>query len=246
MITYAIIPARGGSKGVPGKNIKVLGGHPLIAYSIAAAKQAKNISRIIVSTDSPEIAEAARAYGAELPFMRPPELALDTSTDYKVMNHAITWFGGSEGRKPDLIAHLRPTTPLRDPAVIDAAVAAMESDQASTALRSAHAAPESPFKWFKRTAEGRFLPLMEGLTPDEINQPRQQFAPAYIPDGYIDIIRVSHVSRAGNLHGNAMKAFISPKCVEVDTAEDLELLEFELARGPNPLRAYLDSYAKNH
>ena len=72
---------------------------------------------------------------------------------------------------------------------------------------------------------------MEGYTSDEINRPRQKFAPAYIPDGYIDVLRVSHVRQAGDLHGNAMKAFISPNCVEVDTAGDLELLEFELARG---------------
>ena len=95
MITYAIIPARGGSKGVPGKNIRALGGHPLIAYSIAAAKQAKNISRIIVSTDSQEIADAARSYGAETPFLRPAELALDSSTDYEALSHAITWLVSS-------------------------------------------------------------------------------------------------------------------------------------------------------
>lgn len=217
----------------------------MIAYSIAAAKQTGKISRVLVSTDSPEIAEAARRYGAEVPFMRPPELALDNSTDYEMMAHAVNWLESSEKRSPDLIVHLRPTTPLREPSVIDKAVALMEADPAATSLRSAHEAPESPFKWFRRTDEGRFLPLMGGLTCDEANQPRQKFIAAYIPDGYVDVIRVSHMKRAGTLHGDAMKAFISPRCVEVDTLEDFELLEFEIARGGHPLRSYLDSYAKS-
>jgi len=217
----------------------------LIAYSIAAAKQAAKISRILISTDSPEIAEIARMYGAEAPFMRPPELAADNSTDYEVMHHVVNWLERSEKRTPDLIVHLRPTTPLRDPEAIDKAVDLMEDDLASTSLRSAHEAPESPFKWFRRTAKGCFLPLMSGLTCDDANQPRQNFLTAYVPDGYVDVIRVSHLKRAGNLHGDAMKAFISPRCVEVDILEDFELLEFEVARGGHPLKSYLDSYAKS-
>jgi len=246
MITYAVIPARGGSKGVPGKNIKPVGGHPLIAYSIAAAKQSRKISRILVSTDSQEIADAARIYGAEVPFMRPSELALDNSTDYEMMSHVVNWLESSEERSPDLIVHLRPTTPLREPAAIDKAVALMEDDLGAPSLRSAHEAPESPFKWFRRTAEGCFLPLMDGLSCDDANQPRQKFVTAYVPDGYVDVVRVSHMKRAGNLHGEAVKAFISPRCVEVDTPEDFELLEFGIARGGHPLKLYLDSYAKNY
>jgi N-acylneuraminate cytidylyltransferase len=85
----AVIPARGGSRSIPRKNVRLLGGHPLVAYSIAAAKQAASLSRIIVSTDDPEVAEIARAYGADVPFMRPAELATDLSTDFHVFEHLL-------------------------------------------------------------------------------------------------------------------------------------------------------------
>ena len=112
----ALIPARGGSKGVPKKNIAPLGGHPLIAYSIAAAARCPDIARVIVSTDAPDIAECARAYGAETPFLRPAPLAQDGSTDLDVVVHALEWLAAHEGLRPELLVLLRPTTPLRDPA----------------------------------------------------------------------------------------------------------------------------------
>ena len=105
---YAIIPARGGSKGVPRKNIRLVGGHPLIAYSIVAARQCRRIDRVIVSTDSPEIADIARAYGAEAPFLRPPELAQDASGDIDFIRHALDWFQQHDHAEPEMLVHLRP------------------------------------------------------------------------------------------------------------------------------------------
>src|SRR5512147_323733 len=105
----AIIPARGGSKGIPRKNIKEFAGHPLIAYSIAAGLQAQAVTRVIVSTDDDEIASVALRYGAEVPFMRPSELAEDTTADLPVFQHALAWLEEREGYRPLMVVQLRPT-----------------------------------------------------------------------------------------------------------------------------------------
>ena len=119
---FSIIPARSGSKGIPGKNIKLLNGIPLIAFSIQASLKSENISRTIVSTDSEEIANIARKFGAEVPFLRPSAISGDNSTDFEFFIHAIEWFKTNEGKIPDYFVHLRPTTPLREPNVIDKAI----------------------------------------------------------------------------------------------------------------------------
>jgi len=119
MRILALIPARGGSKSVPKKNIRQVGGKPLLAYSIGHGLEAKRIDRVIVSTDSEEIAEIARFYGAEAPFIRPPELAQDYSLDIDFYRHALEWLREHEGYVPDAVINLRPTTPVRNPAVLD-------------------------------------------------------------------------------------------------------------------------------
>ena len=110
----ALVPARAGSKGVPNKNIRSLAGHPLLAYSVRAGVKAGNIDRVIVSTDSAEYADIAKRYGGEAPFLRPAPLAGDRSSDYEFIAHALDWMQQNEKRLPDLIVHLRPTTPLRE------------------------------------------------------------------------------------------------------------------------------------
>ena len=112
-----IIPARSGSKGLPDKNIRLLGGQPLLAYSIAVAKLAGS-KRVLVSTDSEEYAEIAGVYGAEVPFIRPKELSDDKSTDYEFMHHAMTWITQKEEKLVEYWVHLRPTTPLRTPNIL--------------------------------------------------------------------------------------------------------------------------------
>ena len=112
----AIVPARSGSKGVKDKNLSSLGGYPLLAYSIVAAKLAKQINRVLISTDSEHYAETGRRYGAEAPFLRPAELSGDASTDRDFMLHAMQWMQKYEGQIPEYWVHLRPTTPMRSPA----------------------------------------------------------------------------------------------------------------------------------
>lgn len=239
MNIMAIIPARGGSKGVPGKNITFLGGYPLIAYSVIAAKMSKNISRVIVSTDSKEIASVAEKYGAEVPFFRPAELAGDKSQDIEFVLHAINWFKQHEEKAPDYLVHLRPTTPLRDPVVIDQAITEIISNSNATSLRSGHPAAESPFKWFLRNDKGYFTGILPEYSNEKINAPRQSFLDVYIPDGYIDVLKTSFITASGQMYGNNMIGFVSPVCVEVDSVKDFEFLEFELQNNNNPVLEYL-------
>jgi N-acylneuraminate cytidylyltransferase len=146
MEILALIPARGGSKSIPHKNIKLLAGHPLIAYSIAAAQQSRLVSRTIVSTDDDEIACTAQSYGAEAPFLRPEEYARDDSTDLPVFTHALHWLKEKEGYQPDLVVQLRPTSPLRPPDCIDQAVQVLLDHPDADAVRGVIPSAQNPYK----------------------------------------------------------------------------------------------------
>lgn len=238
----ALIPARGGSKGVPRKNIRSLGGFPLLAYSIAAAQQSKSINRIIVSTDDEEIAEIAMQYGAEVPFLRPAELASDTSGDFEWVSHAIKWLLVHEGMSPRYIANLRPTTPLREPVVIDDAIEQFKVSHDMTSMRSAHEASESPYKWFLLDkAQGLFHSVSAEIDNEQSNAGRQSFPTVYVPDGYIDVLNAEFIMREGKLLGSRMMAYISPFCQEVDTEGDFELLECILERQGSMLKDCLQN-----
>ncbi len=236
---YAIIPARGGSKGIPKKNIKYLGGYPLIAYSIIAAKLSSLIERIIVSTDSEEIAEIALKYGGEVPFLRPLSIAKDNSTDSDFMIHAINWFKKNEGIAPEYWIHLRPTTPLRDSDIIDDAIKRIQINNTADCLRSAHKASESPFKWFMLDINGNFMGIANNLSNEQLNEPRQSFPDVFIPDGYVDILKTSFIQQTGLIHGKKMIGYISPFCTEVDTLEAFELMEYELVKRNYRIYQYL-------
>jgi CMP-N-acetylneuraminic acid synthetase len=241
----ALIPARGGSKGVPRKNIIPLGGYPLIAYPIAAALLSKHISRVIVSTDDEEIASVARAFGAEVPFMRPAELAQDNSTDLSFVEHAIGWLRANEGEVPEYLVELRTTTPLRKPEDIDAAVELFKAAPEATSLRSAHEIHESPYKLF-----GIENGYYAGLYPDDprpeyYNLPRQTFPPVYQPNGYVDILKASFIEKNHNQHGNKMLPYITSDNGEIDTLNDLTFVQFRLERNTWEILEWLKSNFPN-
>ena len=237
--TIALIPARGGSKGVPGKNIQTVEGYPLIAYSIAAGKLSKHISRVIVSTDSEEIAEIAGRYGAEVPFLRPAEYATDAAGYIGFVEHAIGYLCETEKNVAEYLVHLRPTTPLREAGMIDRAIEACMAHGECSSLRSAHKAPESPFKWFLKDDRGYYKSIREGMDNDTANTGRENFPDVYIPDGYVDVLRSSYVITRGRLHGENMIAFESPACTEIDTPEDLAYLRYEIRKKGSALLRYL-------
>lgn len=242
----AIIPARSGSKSIKDKNLSILCGYPLLAYGIVAAKLAKQIERVLISTDSEEYAEIGRRYGAEAPFLRPIELSGDTSTDRDFMLHAMLWVQENEGQLPEHWVHLRPTTPLRDPSHLDSAIQMLINHPMATALRSAHVSPESPFKWFRRNGAG----FLTGLTSDDtsldkFNLPRQSYQQVFIPDGYVDVVKSSFVITSGLFHGDKVLGYESPFCTEVDSLDELEFLDFQLRKYGSPLLDYLKTNYEN-
>lgn len=232
MSIVALIPARSGSKGVPHKNIKHLGGHSLIDWSIKACLKSKLIDRVIVSTDSPEYAELSVKLGAEAPFLRPELIAGDRSTDYDFVVHALDWFAANGG-EPELLVHIRPTTPFRIPALIDTAIETFRKESRATALRSVHEMSESAYKTFELAPQGQLKRLgAENTALDAANNARQQFPATYQANGYVDVLSSRFVRSHGLIHGDWVMPFITPPVIEVDTADDFVHLEFLLARNP--------------
>ena len=145
----AIIPARAGSKGIPRKNIRLFSGWPLLAWSIAAARQSKSISRVIVSTDDEEIASVARQFDAEVPFLRPAEFAKDDSIDLPAFQHALEWLDKHEKYQPEVVVQLRPTSPLRPPGLVDAGVQVLQGHPDADSVRGVVTAGQNPYKMWR-------------------------------------------------------------------------------------------------
>ena len=219
----AVIPARSGSKGVVNKNIKKLGEHPLIAHTILFAKKLNAFSRIIVSTDSQKYADIAKSYGAEIPFLRPASISDDQSYDYDFFCHLIKELK----LKNEHLAHLRPTTPIRDIRVVKDAISFFNDNPMASSLRSGHKASETPFKWMMKDYNGYFKPLREGLTSSDINNPRQSFEDVFITNGHIDIVKSDFIIKNKELHGDKMIVFETPVTYQVDSKEDFDFIEYK-------------------
>lgn len=231
----ALIPARIGSKSIPKKNIALLAGYPMLAYSILAARLAKKISRVIVSTDAEEIAEVARHYGAEVPFIRPAEISQDHSGDREVLVHVADWIQSHEGNEPEVIVYLRPTTPLRDPADLDRALEEFMANPEATSLRSAHQTVETAYKFLK--LEGKY---MAGLFPDYpvknyYDIPRHLLPQTLHPNGYVDIVKTDVMRRTQSAYGDKIQGFVTPLVGEIDSPEELMFMEYQLSRRGHPL-----------
>jgi CMP-N,N'-diacetyllegionaminic acid synthase len=232
----ALIPARAGSKGVPDKNTRLLGGYPLIAWSIAACLKSRRIGRTIVSTDSEVYAAVARGAGAEAPFLRPAAISGDRSTDYEFIVHALDWLA-AHSEEPQTVVHIRPTTPLRDPTLVDQAIDAFAAAPDATALRSIHPMSESAYKTFEIGPQGLLQRLgAPGETLDAANNARQQFPTTYMANGYVDVLSTAFIRRHGLIHGARVLPFVTPVVTEVDTLDDFARLEFELAQSPSILQ----------
>ncbi|GAI03486.1 unnamed protein product [marine sediment metagenome] len=220
----AIIPARGGSKGVPRKNIRDLAGKPLIAYTIEAAKKSGYVDRLIVSTDDEEIATISKSYGVEVPFMRPAELATDEAPTLSVIQHAVK-FLEIEGSKIDIVIILQPTSPLRGGARIDEAVKKLVgtgADSVVTVCKVKH----HPF--WSYTAKGdRLYPFSE----EGINVSRHQDLPeVYALNGAVYVVRRDVLFDQNSLFGRDTRAIIMPyeESVDIDDYFDLFVVEMVL------------------
>jgi CMP-N,N'-diacetyllegionaminic acid synthase len=227
----ALIPARSGSKGVPNKNIKLLAGLPLIAYSIKAALKSNLIDRVIVSTDSEEYANIAREYGAEVPFLRSSELSGDKATDTEFFKHAIDWFKDNEDEVPEYFAHLRPTTPLRNPQIIDVALKSFIGSD-FTALRSVHKMSQSSYKTFEIKDDKLKCLCGGGFNIESANLARQAYTSTYDPNGYIDVVRTEMVVQKGLIHGDRVQAYLTEVSYEIDELQDIDFVEYLIKKSP--------------
>lgn len=231
MEVLALIPARGGSKSIPRKNLIMLAGKPLIAYTIEQALAARCITRTIVSTEDEEIATVARAFGAEVPFRRPLEFAQDLSPDIDVFRHALTWLQENEGYRPDLMVHLRPTGPIRRVEVIDRAIELLAEHPEADSLRSVSWPDQTPYKMW-RIVDGYLEPLLqvENL-PDSHSLPRQILPEVYWQNGYVDVVHPHAVLEMNSMCGHTVLPLVIQEPVyELDYAESLPELEAALHR----------------
>lgn len=234
MEVLAVIPARGGSKSIPHKNIRDLAGHPLIAYSIAAATSARSVTRTIVSTDDGEIAAIARKYGAQTPFLRPAEFAQDHTTDLPVFQHALAWLRENEGYQPDLIVQLRPTSPVRPPDCVDRAVQLLLEHPEADSVRGVVASGQNPYKMWRIDETGRMLPLLTlPHIAEPYNSPRQALPPTYWQTGHIDVFRASTVLQKHSLTGDIILPLVldSHYSIDIDTLRDWQRAEQLMASG---------------
>lgn len=213
----ALILARGGSKGVPKKNVKELNGIPLIFYPIDAANKSNLISSVFVSTDDEEISEISKKYGATV-IDRPPNISGDKSLDIDAFIHFCSKLSHTEP-----IVHLRATTPILDPKVIDEAINQFETNKNYiTSLRSGHKTSESAFKYFVK-GEKYWEPIIKGTSVDG---PRQGYPETYIPNGYVDIVRPDVFMNEKSLHGDKIFPFITDFAPEIDTIDDFYYIEY--------------------
>lgn len=223
----AIVQARGGSKGLPRKNLRLLRGHPLVAYSIASGLAARSITRVIMSTDDQEIAEVAQQYGAGVPFMRPAELAADDTPDYPLFEHAIEWLAKHEDYRPDIVVQLRPTTPLRPRGMLDEAVRILIDHPTVDCVRGVTVPKQTPYKMWRDGQDGAILPLMETSFLEPYNMPRQKLPMAYWQTGHVDAIRTSTITQKHSLTGTLVRPILidGNYCVDIDTLVDFDLAE---------------------
>src|SRR3989338_5505807 len=236
MKVLGIIPARGGSKGVPRKNIRNLCGNPLIAWTIEEAKKSKLLTRIIVTTEDSEIAKVARAYGAEIPFMRPKELAADLSTDMDFLTHAVDWLRDKEGYEPDIVVTLRVTAPLKTAAHIDEGIQKLIDNPDADAARPIHESPKHPYKMRKISEDETHLEefLSKSFTgfDEPHNLPRQLFPKVYVHTGAMDIMRRRTIQELKSTSGNKLAYFfMDPKdSVNIDSEMDFQMAEFLMSK----------------
>lgn len=234
----AIIPARGGSKSLPNKNIKPLGGKPLIYYTIRACQESKFITRIIVSTDSKKIAEIAKKFGAEVPFLRPKKLATDLSPVFLTFRHTLLWLQKHERKVPEIVVNLAPTSPLRSAEDIDRGIRLLLAHPQADSVRSVVATPKHPLKMWRLKGE-RLVPLItHPKLPEAFNLARQLLQkemPVYVNNGAVDVIRSKTILEKHCLGGKTIYGFIMPaeRSINIDSPEDFIIAEYLFKKSLN-------------
>jgi len=244
----ALIPARGGSRGIPRKNVMMVGGKPLIAWSIGHAKASKRITRVIVSTDDEEIAAVSRERGAEVPFMRPSEFAQDLSPDIDAFRHALLWLREHENYVPEMVVHLRAPDPVRRVELIDQAVDLLAAHPEADAVRSVSLALQTPYKMWRVRPDGLMEPMcrIEGMK-DSQSVPRQMLPPVYWQCGYVDVLRPRAVLEMNSMWGERVLPFvIHEQMFEIDYPENVPAVEEALKRLESGIGPAREEKAERH
>ena len=230
MNVVAVIHARGGSKRIPLKNIRPLGGKPLIAYMIEAALQARTLSRVIVSTDHPEIRRVAEEYGAEVPFVRPPEISEDVASEL-VTRHAVSFLEDSDGQEIDVAVTIQPTTPFCRPEDIDGCVNLLLGSDADSAW-SGREVRDRPEWMFSLDDSGYARNLLGTEMTGDVGV-SQNLPRLYVPNGGVYATRRATLFGQDSIFGRRSKIWVMSRLASVDIDEpvDLEFAEFLVARG---------------
>ena len=223
MKILTIIPARGGSKGIRLKNLSKIYGKPLVAYSIEHSLASKLINRTIVSTDNEEIAKVSEEYGAEIPIFRSKELAGDRILDLPVFEHMLTYLKKEENYEPEIVVHLRPTSPYREPKWIDSAINLLVENPSADSVRSVSEPSQHPYRVFE--IKNKYLhPLMNERHPEPYLLRRQDLPKMYYYNCVIDVTKPSTIFNKKSMTGDKMLPYIMKRedSIDIDTPMDLE------------------------
>jgi len=218
----AIIPARGGSKSIPRKNIKTFAGYPLIAFSIMAGLAAESVSRVIVSTDDDEIAEIAREFGADVPFLRPEEFSRDDTPDLPVFQHALDWLQTHEEYQPQIVVQLRPTSPFRRKEHINQAVWRLLEHSEADSIRTVCIPFQNPYKMWRVAADGFMQPLITTNIVEPYNLPRQALPEVFWQTGYVDAAWTETILEKGSMTGESILPLVigAEEWIDIDSPDD--------------------------
>lgn len=231
MQVLGIVGARSGSKGYPGKNARPLNGRPLLSWAITNAKRARLVDRVLLSTDSEEYAAIGRQFGADAPFLRPPEFASDTSIEFEYIRHAVLWLEEHEGYRPDLVVRVCPTAPLIRSEDIDACIALLQADPLAQSAIIMTEAREHPRKQVKLAPDGvHVISYITELGSHVAPTNRQSYAEAYNRQSLPIVSRRDTILRLGSQTGDIVRYHIVPQhtALDIDTEFDFGLVDHVL------------------
>jgi CMP-N,N'-diacetyllegionaminic acid synthase len=227
MQVLGVIPARGGSKGIPGKNLRMVGGQSLLAYTVNAVSESRLLTRVVLSTDDRQIAAAGRALGVDVPFMRPAALAADDTPMLPVLIHALAALD-AEGFQAEAVVLLQPTSPLRRGTHIDAAIGLLQSSGADSVVSVVEVPHQFNPVSVMSLRDGRLRPFLEGPVVTR----RQDKPPVFARNGPAVLVARTSVLQRGSLYGDDCRALVmtAEESLDVDSSVDLDLLDFLLAK----------------
>jgi len=233
MRILCLILARGGSKRIPKKNIKVLGGKPLIAHTIECAARSKYINRTVVSTDDSEIASVAKKYGAEVPFKRPAEVSQVDSTELDAFKHALGWLRDNEDYEPDLIVKLFATSPFRKLESVDNAIELLLNNPTADSVRSVSLCSEHPYKMWRIEGDRLIHLIPADQKPDQAHTLSYQILPqVYVNNASIDVTRPSTIWAKSSITGTEIIPYDAIESLDINNPLDFDLAELIVNRQP--------------